>query len=143
MYETILIPTDGSSHAEVAAETGLELARVHDAAVHVVSVADVGPWGDVQLPGEAERPAEAIQGMAEDAVSRIADRAGDLDVTGEVLTGSTKTEIVDYADEIDADVIVMGTRGRGGVKRLALGSVPDHVIRHADTEVLVTSADED
>ncbi len=144
MFETILIPTDGSGHAESAAETGFELAAVHGADVHVLSVADIGPLSDVQLPGERDDPRDAIRGVAEDAVETLRERAEtrDLDVTGAVRTGPTKTEILAYAADIDADLIVMGTRGRGGVKRLALGSVTDYVIRNSDVEVLVSARED-
>ncbi|WP_335999053.1 universal stress protein [Halorientalis halophila] len=145
MFETILVPTDGSDDAENAAATAIELADVHDATVHVVSVADTGPWGDVRLPGEADDPSDAITGLAEDAVARVVERAeaANVDVTGTVLTGPVKNEIVDHAAAIDADLIVMGTRGRGGVKRMALGSVADFVVRNGDPEVLVCRAETD
>lgn len=139
MFDVIVIPTDGSDHAEAAAETGIELARVHDAAVHVVCVADVGPLSDVRLPGDAASAKDAIRTRAEEYASRLADRAADagLAVTTAVPSGPPETEILDYADEVDADLIVMGTRGRGGVKRATLGSVSDHVIRFGDVEVLI------
>jgi nucleotide-binding universal stress UspA family protein len=58
-------------------------------------------------------------------------------VTTATPTGSAKTAIVEYADSIDADLIVMGSRGRGGVERLMLGSVTEHVVRVSDIDVLV------
>ncbi|WP_276255999.1 universal stress protein [Halomontanus rarus] len=139
MFETILIPTDGSEYAESAAETGLELASYHDATVHVICVAETGPLADIRLPGDAASAKEAIRGRAERFVSRIAERAQsyDLEVTTVVRDGPPETEILEYGEEIDADLIVMGTRGRGGIHRMAVGSVADHVIRFGDIQVFI------
>lgn len=142
MFDTILLPTDGSSHAEAAAETGLELAAVHDAAVHVVCVADTGPLSDLRLPGDAASAEDAMRSRAQEYVDDVVDRAeaADVDVTGAVLEGAPEHEILEYADEVDADVVVMGTRGRGGVHRMAMGSVTDHVVRFGDVPVFVANS---
>ena len=142
MFDTILLPTDGSDHAETAAETGIELATVHDATVHVACVADTGPLGDLRLPGDAASAEDAMRGRAQEHVDAIVDRAeaADLAVTGTVLEGPPEDELLEYAREIDADVIVMGTRGRGGVHRLAMGSVTDHVVRFGEIPVLVANS---
>ena len=140
MFDTILVPTDGSEYAAVAVESGYELAATHDATVHVLSVADVGPLGSLRLPGDATSAEEAIEKHARDTVDEALDRApADIDVTGTVRTGPPESEILAYADEIGADVVVMGTRGRGGVRRMAVGSVTDHVVRFGDVPVFVTT----
>ena len=140
MYDVILIPTDGSEYAEAAAETGLELAGVHDAAVHVVCVVETGPLGGLRLPGDAGSAKEVIHERADTFVSRIAERANaaGLEVTTATPSGPPGSEILEYADDVDADLVVMATRGRGGIHRAALGSVADHVIRFGDVQVLVT-----
>ena len=142
MFETILLPTDGSQHAEAAAETGLELAGVHDAAVHVVCVADTGPLSDLRLPGDAASAEDAMRQRAQESVDAIVERAEDagLEVTGTVLEGPPEHELLEYADEVGADLVVMATRGRGGVHRMALGSVTDHVIRFGDVPVFVANS---
>ncbi|PCR91301.1 universal stress protein [Natrinema ejinorense] len=142
MFDTILLPTDGSEHARAAAETGIELAAVHDATVHVACVADTGPLGDLRLPGDAASAEDAIRGRAQEYVDAIVERvdAAGLAVTGTVLDGPPEEALLEYAREIDADLIVMGTRGRGGVHRMALGSVTDHVIRFGDIPVFVANS---
>lgn len=142
MFDTILLPTDGSEYAAAAAETGIDLARTHDAAVHVVSVADTGPLGDLRLPGDAASAEEAMRGRAREFVDEVVERAdaADLEVTGAVLEGAPEHELLEYADEHDVDVIVMATRGRGGVHRMAMGSVTDHVIRFGEVPVLVADS---
>ncbi|SDJ39796.1 universal stress protein [Natronorubrum texcoconense] len=142
MFETILLPTDGSQHAEAAAETGLELAGVHDAAVHVVCVADTGPLSDLRLPGDAASAEDAMRQRAQESVDAIVERAENagLEVIGVVLEGPPEHELLEYADEAGVDLVVMATRGRGGVHRMALGSVSDHVIRFGDVPVLVANS---
>ncbi|MBZ6494291.1 universal stress protein [Natrinema longum] len=143
MFDTILLPTDGSEHARAAAETGIDLAAAHDAAVHVACVADTGPLGDLRLPGDAASAEDAIRGQAQEYVDAIVERAdaAGLAVTGTVLDGPPEEALLEYAREIDADLIVMGTRGRGGVHRMALGSVTDHVIRFGDIPVFVANSE--
>lgn len=139
MYDLLVIPTDGSEHAEAAAERAFGLAEIHDAGVHVVCAADTGPFDEVRLPGDDASADEAIHDQAAEFVSRLAERADarGLDVETAVLSGPAKNEIVEYASSVDADLVVMGSRGRGGVQRLLLGSVTDHVVRTSDVDVLV------
>lgn len=142
MFETIVVPIDGSDHADRAANRAFEIAAHHGSAVHVICVADSGPLGSYQLPGEIESPEEAIEKRATTLVSETAERAPEeVDVTTATPTGAAKTEIIDYADSVEADLIVMGSRGRGGVERLMLGSVTEHVIRTSDVDVLVRGDD--
>jgi nucleotide-binding universal stress UspA family protein len=140
MVDVIVIPTDGSEYAENAAERGFEIARAHGSTVHVVCVADTGMLGDLRLPGDDASADEAIQTKAGEFVDRLADPAAadGLDVTTTVLDDTPKNAIVEYAGSVDADLIVMGTRGRGGVERLVLGSVAEHVVRTSPVDVLVT-----
>lgn len=142
MFETILLPTDGSDHADAAADTGLELADVHGAAVHVVSVADTGPLSNLRLPGDAASATEAMRDQARANVDAVVDRAeaAGLEVTGTVLEGPPENELLEYADEVGVDLVVMSTRGRGGVHRMAMGSVADHVIRFGDIPVFVANS---
>ncbi|WP_290819221.1 universal stress protein [Halovivax sp.] len=143
MFDRILVPTDGSEHAEAAADDAIELAADQGATMHVLSIADPGPLGDLKLPGDAARPSEALTERAEEFVVGIVDRAeaAGVDVEGTVRSGPPGEAILEYAREIDADLIVMGSRGRGGLHRMAVGSVADHVIRVGDCRVLVVDTD--
>lgn len=145
MYDRILVPTDGSVYAEAAAERALELAGTVDAEVFAISVVETGPFGSVRLPGDSASAEEAFTERAETFVARIAERARDrgVDVTTEVREGIAVQEILECVAEIDADLVVMGTRGRGGVGQLLLGSVTEDVTRHGDVDVLVVDADGD
>ena len=140
MFDVIVIPTDGSEYAEAAAQRGFEIARAHGSTVHVLCVADTGMLGDLRLPGDDASADEAIRQKAEEFVDRLADRGADegLEVETAVVEGTAKNAIVEYAESVGADAIVMGTRGRGGVERLMLGSVAEHVVRTSPVDVLVT-----
>ncbi|EMA37344.1 universal stress protein [Halobiforma nitratireducens] len=139
MYDRILVPTDGSDHAERAATRAFELAETTGAAIDAISVAETGPLGSVRLPGDEASASEVLTDRARTFVDRLEERATDrgLVLETEVRTGVPVREILEYADEIGADAVVMGTRGRGGVGRLMLGSVADGVMRHGDQDVLV------
>lgn len=143
MYDRILVPTDGSEYAEDAAETAFDLAETMNATIYVVCIVEDGPLGSVRLPGEAGSAEEVFGDRADEFVTRIEERARDrdLEITTEVRQGIPVREILEYADEIDADVIVMGTRGRGGLSRMMLGSVTDGVTRYGGVDVLVVGHD--
>lgn len=143
MYDRILIPTDGSAHADAAAETALELATALEARVDVLCIVETGPFGSVSLPGDSGSADDVLGERAAEFVDEIADRARgrDVPVTTEVRRGVPVRAIVEYADEVGADVIVMGSRGRGGLDRMLLGSVTEGVTRHSDRDVLVVGRD--
>ena len=143
MIDRIVVPTDGSEHAHAAATDAIALAAAHDATVCAIAVADVGPFGGGRLPGEAGSAREVLGERAESFVRRVADRATEAGVEAEtaVRTGPPGEEIVSYVEAVDADLVVMGTRGRGGLERLALGSVTDHVVRFGSVRTLVVDAD--
>ncbi|AEH39373.1 universal stress protein [Halopiger xanaduensis] len=143
MYDRILVPTDGSTHADAAADTALELATALDATVAVVCIVETGLLGSVSLPGDGGSAEDVLGEQAAEFVEEIADRARarDVSVTSDIRQGVPVREILEYAGEVDADVIVMGSRGRGGVSRMLLGSVTEGVTRHSDRDVLVVGRD--
>lgn len=145
MYDRILVPTDGSEHADAAADRALDLAELLDATVHAVSVIETGPLGSVDLPGDSASAAELLSERATGFVESVVDRGEErgVTVTSELRDGVPIEEIRDCAMETDADLIVMGTRGRGGVSRMILGSVTDGVARASDIDVLVVGAEVD
>lgn len=144
MYDDIVVPIDGSEHAESAAGTAFDLADHHDATVHVVCVIDPGPLGNLRLPGDAASAEEAIRTKATQFVRQPKERATErgLEVETATPSGPPGEEILEYAEDVDADLIVMGTRGRGGVHRMAVGSVADYVIRFGDVQVLIAETDD-
>jgi nucleotide-binding universal stress UspA family protein len=134
MYERILHPTDGSTGSAHVALQAIDLAEQYGATVHAVNVVDTditslfGNQADSdRLTERGENAVESVRKMGE---------AHDVAVETTVLEGDPAETILDYADEIDADVIVAGTHGRSGVRRRLLGSVAEQLVRHATQPVL-------
>ena len=135
----ILVATDGSPSSREAVEFGLELAVEHAAEVtfvHVVPVLDRSFADGIGVP--AARPHqidEVDRRPLEDALALAAEH--DVDAKAELLAGPPADEIVAYADTIDADLIVLGSRGRGALATALLGSVSRAVLHEARRPVLV------
>lgn len=138
MYERILIPTDGSEGATVAAGQAVELAYRFEAALHAIYVIDTETGMDTDIEGVFEAFEEAGR-KAVDSVIDLADNAGVESVVAEVAQGRPPEVILAYADEHDIDMIVMGTHGRTGIDRLLLGSVTEEVVRKSPVPVLTVS----
>jgi nucleotide-binding universal stress UspA family protein len=138
-YDTVLVPTDGSEGIERVLEHALRLALDHDATVHALNVVDqriVRAAADEERDGVAADLRERGDGAVE-RVEELALEAG-VDVTATVREGVPDREIREYAAEVDADVVVLGTHGRTGRDRLAsLGSVTERVVTDAERPVFV------
>lgn len=137
----ILIATDGSPSALEAVEFGLELAEEHDAwpfFIHVAPALDVLPAGGYPFgigAGVPHEPNERDEAPLEDAAELAAAR--DIDSVTKLASGNPVEEIVRYADTIEADLIVVGSRGHGAVSSVLLGSVSRGVLRRAHRPVAV------
>ncbi|MFC5367773.1 universal stress protein [Salinirubrum litoreum] len=145
MYDRILLPTDGSDASETATEHALWLAEQSDATLSAVSVVDSRVYRSADSDQQGEIT-ETLKRDATESVESVADRAAAAGVTCEtaVLDGVPDTEILRFADEIDADLLVMGTHGRTGRERLAnLGSVTERVVTGADRPTLVVTVEDD
>ena len=135
----ILIATDGSASAREAIEFGLELAEEQAAEVKFVTVVPVldRSFADgIGVP--AARPHqidEVDRRPLEDALALAAER--DVDAKAELLAGIPADEIVAFADTLDADLVVVGSRGRGAFATALLGSVSRGVLHEARRPVLV------
>ncbi len=142
VYETILVPTDGSGGVAPAIEHALQLATTYGATVHALYVVDETESGAAIIGSDAgggtRRQRESIGTEATEAIADAADDAG-VECTQAVREGTPYRVITQYADEHDADVVVMSTRGRTGVSRVLLGSVTEQVVRTTDRPVLAVS----
>lgn len=137
--DTVLIAIDGSPSAHEAAAFGLELAADHEAtATFVLAVPelDVVPTGGFGLTAAVPHvPTDTESEPLEEAL-RLAEEAG-IDVEAKLLRGDPVDEIVAYADAVDADLIVVGSRGHGALTSALLGSVSRGILREARRPVLV------
>ncbi len=142
-FDSVLVPTDGSEGADAAADHGIALCEATDAALHGVHVVDLTPlWGTA----ESAVLLEALEDSGREAVDDVIRRAEAADLRSteaSVLSGTPARGIVDFADDRDVDLIVMGTHGRTGLERYLLGSVTEHVVRLSDRPVLTLRAPND
>ncbi|MBX0324677.1 universal stress protein [Halomicroarcula sp. F13] len=145
MYDTILVPTDGSDHARRAAEHGAYLAELFDASVHLLAAVDVNAAsGPFSAGGVDDEFVARLEAKAESAVDATASGMGSVEpVRREVVTGRPSDVILDYVADHDVDVVAMGTHGRSGLKRVLTGSVAEHVLRRSPVPVLSVRATED
>lgn len=143
MYDTILVPTDGSSGMRRVIDRASELARLNDAAVHFVYV--ITPASFTSLPMETswEGVESMLRERGERALREAETRCSADRTETAILQGPPSSEIVAYAEETPCDLIVMGTHGRGGLNRLLLGSVSEHVVRSATVPVMTVRLGED
>lgn len=142
MYDTILIPSDGSEHAVRAAEHGVYLARAFDATVHLLNVVDVqGAAGLFDAGGVDEAFVERLESEGEGAIEAVeAVTSGDDRVETALVRGRPSEAILRYAEDRSVDLIAMGTHGRTGLERYVAGSVTERVVRLAGVPVLTARA---
>lgn len=136
---TLLFPTDGSACAERARGYAVALAERFGADLHVLRVEIAGPAEigfDALALTETDLAADLRLPRPEPAPSR----RHTLDVKRKAIEAGPA--ILAYAAEVNADLVVMGTHGRRGLRRLVLGSTAEYVLRRAASPVLLVSSDE-
>ncbi len=133
----ILLATDGSEHSAKALAEALGLAKACNTVLHAVTVVEQNPEYAALAPKAVEKADEEARVIL-DAVTKR-DAAEEVECTATPLHGQDVAGIiVDHAEKIGADMIVMGRHGRKkGLKKLLLGSATSAVISHAPCKVLV------
>ncbi|MBI5074743.1 MAG: universal stress protein [Nitrospirae bacterium] len=135
--KNILIATDGSLHSEKALHEAINLAKSCGTKLHVMSVVEVNEEYEALAPQVVEKADEEAK-MFLDAAQKCAEREK-VDVSIIVHRGEDPAHfIVEEAEKLKADMIVMGKHGRRkGLKKLFVGSVTAKVISHAHCKILV------
>jgi nucleotide-binding universal stress UspA family protein len=140
MYDTILVPTDGSAGAAAAARHGAILAAAFDSEVHFLSVVDDRVYSSAIADSDPAVGAQrdALEEQATEAVEVLEAEAADSGVPSRtaVERGVPAEAIRSYAADHGVDLIAMGTHGRTGLDRVLLGSVTERVVRTSDVPVL-------
>ncbi|WP_306060514.1 universal stress protein [Natronococcus wangiae] len=138
MFETILIPVDGSDTAKRAATVGCGLAQRYDARLDVLHVLE----GQSRLPGK--RGDQDPKEKGRDILDEIADLAtgNDLMINTHLVEGRPYEAIAEHANEAGSDLIVIGRHGRGGVRERLLGTVTDRVLRQTNVPVLTVPGED-
>ena len=135
----ILLATDGSPHAHLAAEVALDLAQATGSRLHVVAVGRTFPAAVYDEYAEARREdlRREAREILDEQVRKIEESGGTVAVAHLKMGEQRDEAIVHLAEYIDAGLIVIGSRGFGGMKRALMGNVADSVVRHAHCPVLV------
>ena len=148
MFTSIVAGTDGSSTATAAVQRAAELARLTGARLHVVSayrtpetVAAMAVAG--AAAGGVAADVAVLSRELHDEAEEILDRTlvrqvvGDASVDRHVRPGNPAEVLVSVADEVNADLIVVGNRGMRGARRFLLGSVPNRVAHSSGCTVMI------
>ena len=136
MHDHILLPTDGSAGMARVIDHALWTAQTHDATLHALYVVDSGSVAGVPMDSTWHDLSATLEREGERALDEVARRVGEAaPLERTIREGRPSGEIVAYAEERDVDLVVMGTHGRGGLDRLLLGSVAEHVVRRASVPV--------
>jgi nucleotide-binding universal stress UspA family protein len=153
MFTSIVVGTDGSERAARAVEQAAELAKVCGATLHVVNaykgidmaVAAAMAAGSVvatapDLSRESKGEADAVRQALESGVEQF--RADGIAVETHAITGSPVSVLLDLAETVGADLVVVGNRGMTGGRRI-LGSVPNTLAHNARCTVLIVQTDDE
>lgn len=146
MFRRLLVAYDGSSHAKRALAEAIDLASANDGGLTVMAVApDPSVWGldfgynaSVDFAEVAEQLQREYRTMLDAAVATVPDG---VPVSQLLRHGAAGREIVDEADAGEHDLIVMGSRGRGELRSLLLGSVSHRVLEGSRVPVLVVHSE--
>ncbi|MGA2515726.1 MAG: universal stress protein [Thermodesulfobacteriota bacterium] len=140
MYKKILVPLDGSELAKMALDQAEKLAKTFDAEIILFQVVPFMPiYGSPELVTPLivdEKQKEAAERYLADLSEELKKRG--LRVAATVRTGQqVAVEIIDFAKEVGADLIIMCTHGRSGISRWVMGSVALKVLTRAETPILL------
>ena len=145
----ILLATDGSEEAELATRAAVELAEGTGSELHVVYVEPLPDFmkkNDAGTPGYDRQLYKMIEGEGRESLRKLVWRvkvAGGSVAEAHLRMGAVAQEIVACADELEVDLIMVGSRGLRGIKRTLAGSVSESVFRHARCPVMVVRAKDD
>jgi nucleotide-binding universal stress UspA family protein len=156
MFETVIVPLDGSELAEAALEPAREIRDKFDSTLLLVRAIDpITHLIATQAPGVFETPASAeanVQLIEQVVEAERAEATKYLDAIAERIGGRTECAVVEgqagevittQAHERNAGLIVMSSHGRGGLGRVLRGSVADHVLQHSNQPVLLIRLKQD
>lgn len=134
-WKRIIVATDGSRYSKAAAEKAIDFAKSYGGEIKAVSVVDVPPEFYAEAPDAVEDMVEKMKGFVGD-IKALAESSG-VKAEGFVGEGDAYRVITDLAEKEEADVIIVGSHGRTGMKRLLMGSVAEKIIGYAPCPVLV------
>jgi nucleotide-binding universal stress UspA family protein len=138
VFKSVLCPVDFSEHSERALGYAIDLAALTGAHLTIMTAVDPFLEAASSAAGHSQALTQQTQEEMQQLLGRLGAARGRLrEAPGiAVVTGDAGTEIVNQIAECQADVVVMGTQGLGGAKRLMFGSTTDKVLRTSPVPVL-------
>jgi nucleotide-binding universal stress UspA family protein len=140
----ILLATDGSEDAQLAAWSAVDLAKSSDSELHLVYVEPIPDFYSAQWEVyDAELPTRLNEAAEKEARTKLGEQAQRIREAGGQIArtharvGYPGAEIVDLAEKLVAGLVVVGSRGLGGIRRALMGSVSEAVVKHAHCPVMV------
>lgn len=136
--QKIMVPIDGSEPAKAAFEQALEYAHIYQAKLYIFSVAADFlryDFDDFNLKAH-DHELCAYQELLKN-YQKEAQEVGITDITIEARPGDLRKEILDFAEEQEIDLIMMGSTGKGVLDRLLIGSVSEYIMIHAACDVFI------
>ena len=142
-YRNIVIATDGSENTKKAISYGINFAKFSGASVYALHVMDTSSLTQSWTPGK-ELIIELLKKEGQKAISKVKEcgEASGVDVKEILMEGHPCKEIIDFAENNDIDLIVMGTLGKTGLNRFLMGSVAEKVVRNSKVPVMVVRSEE-
>jgi nucleotide-binding universal stress UspA family protein len=138
----ILVPIDFSEAADAALQHGIEIAQTYGAEIDLLHVVEEPFYPPAYGPDVATFPTQDVMERVETQLADTArEEIGYEHVMVSARTGSPSSEILDYVDENEVDLVVMATHGRTGLDRVLLGSVAERVLRQSPTPVFIVKPD--
>jgi nucleotide-binding universal stress UspA family protein len=148
----ILLALDGSKEANAAAQAAVEISNATGSELHIIYAVNTEPrmpWMPYLGPGTSDWWEEALREIRRTSRAWVDQQAERIESEGakvadvHLVFGKPDEVIVKVGEELEAGLIVTGSRGLGGVRRALMGSVSDSVVRHAHCPVLVVRVDEE
>jgi nucleotide-binding universal stress UspA family protein len=133
--DRILLATDGSKYSNEATDKAIDIARSYGSMLKIVSIIDVPPDFFAEAPDIHDNMIKKAKGFVEDAKDRAL--SAGVRAEGFIREGTAYKKIIDLAKEQDAHIIIMGSHGRTGLRRLLMGSVAERVTGLAPCPLLI------
>lgn len=139
-FDDILVPTDGSKASRSAAEQAVTFASQSDARLHALYAIDMGDADYVAVPSDIAETRKRMEEKGREytaAVEELATAAG-VECVSTVTTDTPFEAVVDYVDEHDIDLVVMGKRGRSDPDKPLFGTITNRVVGSVDVPVFTS-----
>ncbi len=134
MWKKILMAGNGPEQDRLAIEEAVALAKRFGSSLNIVAVVDVNEEFEATAPGLTDKLGAKAKKELDQLIQRAA--KDNIQAVGSVAIGETHVRVNEKVKETGADLVIMGTRGRTGLRRFLMGSVSSHVIGHTDCDVL-------